>query len=209
MLSKLRLEALSDGLFAIVLTLLVIEIRVPEIHGALSDAELWHALVELGPLFIGYVVSFAVLAMFWLSHNFFYSHFVKEINRQLLLLNMLFLAFVSLVPFSSHLIGAYPESQLAVSVYGLNILLIGLMNVWIVSYALSSRDLDTTHINKRLLHQALIRGRITPICTLVGLGFTFVSLPLALTMYALPILFNIIPGTLDAVERFFGLELGA
>lgn len=208
MLSKLRLEALSDGLFAIVLTLLVIEIRVPELHGALTDAELWHALVELGPLFVGYIVSFAVLAMFWLSHNFFYSHFVKEINRQLLLLNMLYLAGISLVPFSAHLIGAYPESQLAVSVYGLNILLIGLMNVWILSYALRSHELDTSHINKRLLHQALIRGRITPVCTVLGLALTFVSLPLALVLYALPIVFNIIPGTLDAVERFFGLKLG-
>jgi uncharacterized membrane protein len=209
MLSKLRLEALSDGLFAIVLTLLVIEIRVPEIHGALTDAELWHALVELGPLFVGYIVSFAVLAMFWLSHNFFYSHFVKEINRQLLLLNMLYLACISLIPFSAHLIGAYPESQLAVSIYGLNILLIGLMNVGILTYALRSHEIDTTHINMRLLHQALIRGRITPVCTLIGLGLTFLSLPLALVMYALPIVFNIVPGTLDAVERFFGLKLGA
>lgn len=208
MLSKLRLEALSDGLFAIVLTLLVIEIRVPEIHGVISNAELWHALTELGPLFVGYAVSFLVLAMFWLSHNFFYSHFVKEINRQLLLLNMLYLACISLIPFSAHLIGAYPYSQLAVGLYGLNVLLIGLLNVSILWYAVQSKELDTSHIPKRLLHQAKIRGIVTPVCTLIGLALTFVSLPLALTFYALPILFNIIPGTLNVLERVFGFELG-
>lgn len=208
MLSKARLEGLSDALFAIVLTLLVIEIRVPEVHGVLSDEELWHALIELGPLFVGYVVSFLVIAMFWLSHNFFYTHFVKEINRHLLLLNMGFLALISLIPFSAHLIGAYPYSQLAVSLYGLNVLLIGLLNISILSYAVKSRELDTSHIPKRILHQATIRGFVTPFCTLIGLGLTFVSLPAALIFYAIPILFNIIPGTLNVLERIFGFELG-
>lgn len=208
MLNKSRLEALSDGLFAIVLTLLVIEIRVPELHGVLSDAELWHALLDLTPLFVGYLVSFAVLAMFWLSHNFFFSHFVKEINRQLLLLNMCYLGLISLIPFSAHLIGAYPESPLAVGIYGVNILVIGLINVAILRYALWSREIDTSHIPKRLLHQAKIRGMLTPLATLVGLTLLPVSIPLALALYALPIVFNIVPGTLDFLERLFGFELG-
>lgn len=208
MLSKLRLEALSDGLFAIVLTLLVIEIRIPELHGPLSDPELWHALLDLSPLFVGYIVSFAVLAMFWLSHNFFYSHFIKEINRQLTLLNMIYLACISLIPFSAHLIGTYPTSQLAVSIYGLNVLCIGIINIAIFSYAVKSNELDTSHISKRFLHQAKIRGFITPFCTLIGLGLTFISLPLALVLFAFPIVFNIIPGTLDSLEKVFGFELG-
>lgn len=208
MLSKVRLEALSDGLFAIVLTLLVIEIRVPEVHGALTDTELWHALLGLTPLFVGYIVSFAVLAMFWLSHNFFYSHFVKEINRQLLLLNMLYLGLISLIPFSAHLIGTYPESPLAITIYGLNVLVIGLINISILRYALVSKEIDTTHIPKRLLHQAKIRSMVTPLCTLLGLLIVSFSIPLALMLFAFPIVFNIVPGTLDALERLFGFELG-
>lgn len=208
MLSKLRLEALSDGLFAIVLTLLVIEIRVPELHGVVTDTELWHHLIELGPLFVGYAVSFVVLAMFWLSHNFFYSHFVKEINRQLLLLNMLYLALVSLIPFSAHLIGSYPASELAISIYGVNVLCIGLLNMTIFNYALRSHELDTSHISKRLLHQAKIRGTVTPIATLCGLALTWWSIPAALFLFAFPIIFNIIPGTLDQVERLLGIEFG-
>jgi uncharacterized membrane protein len=208
MLSKLRLEALSDGLFAIVLTLLVIEIRVPELHGPLTDAELWHALVALGPLFVGYVVSFLVLTMFWLSHNFFYSHFVKEINRQLLMLNMLYLALIALIPFGAHLIGAYPTSQLAVSIYGLNVLAIGVLHIAILRYALSSNEFDTSHIPKRLLYQAQVRGFVTPIFALIGLAVAAVSAPLALLLYAFPIVFNIIPGSLNALERLFRFELG-
>jgi uncharacterized membrane protein len=208
MLSKLRLEALSDGLFAIVFTLLVIEIHVPEIHGAVTDALLWQELLHLGPLFVGYFVSFVVLAMFWLSHNFFYAHFVKEINRTLLLLNIVYLSFISLIPFSAHLIGSYPASPLAITVYGVNVLVIGLTNAVILWYARASREIDTAHIPKRLFLQAQFRSLLTPACTVLGILVAHVSIPLALLLYAFPIVFNIVPGSLNTLERLLRFELG-
>ena len=208
MLNKARLESLSDGLFSIVFTLLVIEIRVPEVVGHISNAELWHELLDLSPLFIGYGVSFLVLAMFWLSHNFFFHYFVKEINREILLLNLVYLGFVSLVPFSAHLIGRYPELSLAVAIYGVNVLLIGLMNVLIRDYAMRHHDIDTSHVSKRILSQANVRMKLTVGCTLIGIACAFVWIPFALFMYAFPILFNIIPGTLNKLEKMFGFTLG-
>lgn len=208
MLNKARLESLSDGLFAIVFTLLVIEIRVPEVVGHITNGELLHELSDLTPLFIGYVVSFSVLAMFWLSHNFFFQYFVKEINRQLLLLNLVFLGFVSLIPFSAHLIGRYPDLPLAVSIYGANVLLLGLMTSLIRYYALKTDEIDTSHISKRILHQAVIRSNITLVCTILGIVLAFIWIPTALFMYAFPILFNIIPGTLNKLEKAFGFTIG-
>lgn len=149
-MNKNRLETLSDGVFAIVMTLLVIEIVVPELHSA-SDRELWEALSHLGPLFVGYFVSFAVLAMFWIAHNFFYGAFTKNVNRVLVLLNILYLSFVALIPFSAHLLGEYSTSRLAIFLYGLNVFIIGILAWIVLRYALNSKEIDTDHLSRRLL----------------------------------------------------------
>ena len=204
-MNKNRLEALSDGVFAIVMTLLVIEIVVPELHSA-SDRELWEALRHLGPLFVGYFVSFAVLAMFWISHNFFYGAFTKNVNRVLVLLNILYLSFVALIPFSAHLLGEYSTSRLAIFLYGLNVFIIGILAWIVLRYALNSKEIDTDHLSRRLLVQAQIRSALTPACTVLGMLAVWVNIPLALFLYTFPIAFNIIPGLLDRLERLLGLN---
>lgn len=208
-MNKTRLENLSDGIFAIVMTLLVIEIRVPEALTHPSSQELLHALSELGPLFVGYGVSFAVLTMFWVSHTFFFSDTVRDINRQLIGLNMLFMAAVAFIPFSAHLIGRYPNVPFAILFYGANVLLIGVLAVARFEYALYAKEIDTAHVSKRLIAQARIRSYLTIFCTLFGMGLAFVSAPAALVLYAFPVVFNVIPGLLNALERMFGFKLGA
>jgi uncharacterized membrane protein len=206
MLQKARLEGLSDATFAIVFTLLVIEIHVPELEHP-STQELLHRFFELWPLFVGYFVSFTVLAMFWMSHNFLYSVFTKNINRQLAYLNLLFLCLIALVPFFAHFIGRYYQEPLAAFLYGGHVLLIGVLQVLILNYAFRSEEIDTSHVSSRLLKQAYIRSGLTVGCTLLGMLVSLVSIPAALLCYAFPILFNIIPGTLDALERWLGFQL--
>lgn len=207
-MNKSRLEGLSDATFAIVFTLLVIEIRVPEHLADMTSSGLWHALTELAPLFEGYVVSFLVLTMFWISHNFFYGMLVKNINRTLAGLNLVYLALVALIPFSAHLLGRYGELELAVALYGANVLAIGLLVGVIFEYALRAKEIDTAHNTSRLIKQARIRMFLTPTCTVLGIvSALWVSLPLALGLYIFPVIFNIIPGTLDKLERVFGIHL--
>jgi uncharacterized membrane protein len=205
-MNKTRLEALSDGVFAIVMTLLIIEIHVPELE-IVSGGALLSAMQKLAPLFVSYFVSFAVLATFWVGHNFFYGAFTKNINRQLVQLNMLYLALIALIPFSSHLLGTYTELPTAVRLYGLNVFAIGFVSALVLFYALRSEEIDTSHVTKRLLKQAKIRSVITPILTLLGIGVSYISIPGAIFLYAFPIIFNIIPGTLDFTERLFGFSL--
>lgn len=100
-MSKFRLEALSDAVFAIVMTLLVIEIKVPELYGKFSEEGLLHGLEELLPLFFAYFLSFTMIATFWYTHNFLFSLMAKTVNRNLMNLNFVFMAFLSLIPFSS------------------------------------------------------------------------------------------------------------
>lgn len=208
-MNKTRLEALTDGTFAIVLTLLVIEIRVPEHLEQFTSNGLWHALSELTPLFIGYAVSGVVLAMFWISHNFFYGMLVKNINRQLAGLNILYLALISLIPFFSHMLGRYVELPLAVALYGVNILIISVLAIINFQYAISSHEIDTSHVTKRILLQAAIRQGIMPVFTILGIvSALYFSIPLALVLYMFPVIVNVIPGSLDLIERIFGFNFG-
>lgn len=208
-MNKSRLETLSVGVFAIVLTLLVIETRVPEHLEHVSADTMWHALTDLTPLFIGYGVTVMVLAMFWISHNFFYNILIKNIDRQLALLSLLFLAVISLIPFSAHLMSRYTEEPLAIVAYDVNILLASILSLLVFEYALASHEIDTTHNSARIISQARIRQRIIPISTLAGILSAYtLSIPLALLLYIFPILFNIIPGTLDTAERWLGISLG-
>jgi uncharacterized membrane protein len=206
-MNKNRLEALSDGVFSIVMTLLIFNVTVPVLDGTPTEMQLRAAIGALVPIFASYFTSFAVLAMFWLSHNFFYSSFTKTINRKLVLLNMLYLSLLAFVPFSTRLLGQYGSLRTAVLFYGCNILAIGLVATIVLHYALYSHEIDTSHIDHRLLNQARLRSLLTPVCTVIGLLCGIFNTPLALALFAFPVLFNLIPGTLDAAERVFRFSL--
>lgn len=114
-LSKHRIEALVDGIFAVAMTLLVIELKLPEHVQATSSAELLHVLGELAPTFFSWLVSFLVLAIFWVGNHRLYSY-VRHVDGALLCYTILMLAGASLLPFASAVNGRF-LSQLAQSVY--------------------------------------------------------------------------------------------
>ncbi len=206
-MNKNRLEFLSDGVFAIVMTLITIEIGFAADFHATTDAELWHALREILPLFVAYFVSFNVLAMFWISHNFFFHSLTKNINRGLVIINFIYLSFIALIPFFTKLVGEYSTSQLAVQLYGLDVLAIGIMTSVAYAYARYSDEIETHDLGSRIQKQGFIRRAITPFFTILGIVAAFYNIPLALFFYAFPVVFNTVPGTLNALERLFGFEL--
>jgi uncharacterized membrane protein len=114
-LSKHRIEALVDGIFAVAMTLLVIELKLPEHVHAASSAELLQVLGELAPTFGSWLISFLVLAIFWVGNHRLYSH-VRHVDGPLLCYTILLLAGASLLPFASAVNGRF-LSQLAQGVY--------------------------------------------------------------------------------------------
>ncbi|KQV44695.1 MULTISPECIES: TMEM175 family protein [unclassified Duganella] len=114
-LSKHRIEALVDGIFAVAMTLLVIELKLPEHVQASSSAELLHVLGELAPTFGSWIISFLVLAIFWVGNHRLYSH-VRHLDGPLTWYTILMLAGASLLPFASAVNGRF-LSQLAQAVY--------------------------------------------------------------------------------------------
>jgi uncharacterized membrane protein len=114
-LSKHRIEALVDGIFAVTMTLLVIELRLPEHANMHSSAELLEVLHELMPTFISWVLSFLVLALYWTANHRLFSY-VRHVDTPLLWYTILMLAGASLLPFASAVNSRY-LSQLAQAVY--------------------------------------------------------------------------------------------
>ncbi len=105
-----RTEALSDGVFAIVMTLLVLELKVPALPRDAPAAEVWHGVRELGPIFFSYFVTFALAGTFWFWHHRAF-HELTHVNGPLFALNLAFLSFVSLLPFSTAMLGAFKLPQ--------------------------------------------------------------------------------------------------
>jgi uncharacterized membrane protein len=119
-----RLAALSDGLFAIAMTLLVLDLRVPASELIRSEGALWNALVGLSPHLIPYLMSFLTLGIFWVAQQTQLSQF-KRSNRDLAWIHLGFLLSVSLIPFSTGLLAAFLTFRIALIVYWANILLLG------------------------------------------------------------------------------------
>jgi len=206
-MNKARVETLSDGVFAIAMTLLILDVRLPHVDGALTDAELWTMLAALWPIVVSYVFSFLILAVAWLNHHFLFHAFAKEVNRQLNLLNLLYLMMIVFVPFSAHLLGSYITNQPAVIIYGLNILAVVGLSYSMLHYITRHHTLFNEHTSQRMVKQGKIRSTLSIISYVIGVGVSFIYPPLSVVFYVFPLVFNIIPGTLDFSEWLLGLDL--
>jgi TMEM175 potassium channel family protein len=110
--SKARIEMLCDGIFAIAMTLLVLELKVPDLPRPAAAADVWHALGEHRLGFFAFVLSFMLAGSFWMQHHVLF-HYLARATRPLALLNLVFLMFVSLLPFSTSLFAAYGAAGIA------------------------------------------------------------------------------------------------
>lgn len=116
-----RLEAFSDGVFAIAITLLVLGIEVPDV----AEDQLAEAVSDLAPSVFAYFVGFAVIGLFWIGHHAFFAE-VERHDTRLLWTNLLFLSLIAAMPFSTGLIGEYGDSALATIVFAINVALAAL-----------------------------------------------------------------------------------
>src|SRR5262245_10463026 len=119
-----RLAALSDGLFAIAMTLLILELRAPAADAIHSEGDLWQALLALSPQFVMYLIGFLTLGIFWIGQQTQLNQFARA-DRDLTWIHIGFLAAVALMPFSTGLLAHFITYRVAVIVYWLNLLLLG------------------------------------------------------------------------------------
>ena len=122
-ISRDRIITLTDAVLAIVMTLLVLEIVIPELSPSEVAAELPKRLLELWSDIWSYAISFIILGFLWIGHDDQY-HYIKRANKTLLWITIFFLLFIGLIPFSTALIGEYGDHQISVIIYGINIIIV-------------------------------------------------------------------------------------
>jgi uncharacterized membrane protein len=127
-----RIGALSDGVFAIAMTLIVLEIHVPTLPAGAGDGDLWQALLQQGHSFVTFALSFLTLGIFWSGQQTQLNHMARA-DRDLSWIYIGFLAFVSIMPFTTSLLSEHLELRLALLIYWANIAVLGgiLFGAWI------------------------------------------------------------------------------
>ena len=133
-----RLAALSDGIFAVAMTLLVLDLRVPAREAVHSEHDLWRVLVALSPSLLIFLMSVMTLGIFWVGQQTQLNHFARA-DRNLAWIHISFLCAVCLVPFSTALLAEFIHYRMALLVYWFNILLLGLTLYWSWSYSTRAR----------------------------------------------------------------------
>lgn len=134
--AKNRVETFSDGVFAIIVTLLVLEIKVPHIYVHESSNELFTALIKLFPKFISWIISFFTVCVVWVNHHRLFKLF-HVFNHGLFWWNAFLLMWCSFIPFPTAVLGDYPENQTAILFYGVVMMLMSLtfslMRIYVVN----------------------------------------------------------------------------
>lgn len=194
-LASNRIEALSDGVFAIAMTLLVLELHLPEVHGE-GAAALLAALAHIWPKLVGFALGFILLGTLWVGHHYQF-HFVRRSDRTLLWINLLFLLTISALPFAVALLGRYWASPVAAVIYGGLLLLSGSMLLVHWSYATSGRRLVAATLPDRVIRAVRARILLGMVGYGVGVGLAFVWPLASIIAYAVMPVLYFLPGRID------------
>jgi len=201
-----RLNGLSDGIFAIVMTLLAIELKVPllEIHNPTSY-QLLEALGHTIPVFVSFVLSFALLFTYWRSHHFLTSVYAKTLSVGLANYNAAFFLFITVIPFSAHFLGTYSHTPLSILIYGGNVIAVGVVLLMMRLHIERSPKIENSPLPIDEWRSGYIRILMPIVSAVVAIVVSFVNTDLSIAIFIFAILFNLIPASSNLI--YFILDL--
>jgi TMEM175 potassium channel family protein len=185
-----RVEAFSDGVFAIVVTLLVLELKVPILRDHTSAGELGHQLVDLIPKFLSWLISFIIVCKFWLNHHHLLT-FARHATYGMIWLNSIFLMGQSFIPFPTALMGEYPMNALAVGLFGIVMAVNTLLFIALQSYIM--RNVVKPELADAQVPHLTQKSFVGVISYLLGVVTMLINIHIAFVLYALTPLFFITP----------------
>jgi uncharacterized membrane protein len=181
-MGKDRLAAFSDGVIAIIITIMVLELKVP--HGA--D---WATLLSVAPSFAAYVMSFAYVAIYWNNHHHL-LHTVTRVDGMVLWANSSLLFWLSLVPAATAWLGENFLAPVPTAVYGITLLIPSIAWRWLQGAIIKMQGSDS------VLASAIgsdLKGKASPLLYLAGVGLAFVAPLLSISLYILVAVMWLIP----------------
>jgi uncharacterized membrane protein len=187
-----RLDQLSDGIFAIVLTFLTFDLKIPALARPVSDSVLWSSLVLIGPILLSFILSFAMIFTYWRAHHYIVSIYAKNIDSKLTSINALFFFFIALIPFTTRLLGEYNETKLAIILYAANIIFIGITLMWMRNYVFASGNINHAFVTSYEKRRGAIRIIVPVLCAALAIGICFYSTWTAFVVLTFAIVFNLL-----------------
>ncbi|HEX7514850.1 MAG TPA: TMEM175 family protein [archaeon] len=188
-----RLTFFSDAVFAIAITLLVLNVTVPVILPSEAGTELTSALLATAPKFYSYVLSFLVIGGYWMAHQRTF-HYVVRYDRGLASLNLLFLLFIALIPFPTGVLSVYGDQLIAAILYAATLALIGLLLSLLWFYISHHHRLLAKTVRVDAARVNMWRNLSPPIVFLASIGVAFVSIPIAELMWPLAFIIPVAVG---------------
>jgi len=197
-----RLETFSDGVIAIVITIMILELKLPDLNKESTASQTLHLFHDLVPYLISYIFSFVMIGVFWTNHHHMF-HLLQTTDERLVWQNFVFLFFISIIPFATSLVGASPRVPLSAATYGLVMLLTTLSFLLMRNYSLKNKLLhkdEDRQVNREIITVSK-KGRTKAIVGaavyLVSIPLAFVNVYLAYLCFAVPPIIFFLPEGID------------
>ncbi len=168
-----RIVFFSDAVFAIAITLLAIELKVPDLGADQTTAHLLRAILDQWSHLLAFALSFWIIAVYWLAHHRYYR-FIIGYDGGLIGRNLLILFFIALMPFTTLVLGEYGNLAGALWLYALNMLALGLAGAWFWHHATYKHRLVRADLDENLIRYIQARAFATPIAAVLVIGLSFV-----------------------------------
>lgn len=200
--STQRIEALADGIFSIILTLMVFDLKVPPLapEDTNNAYALWIKISSMWPEFATFIFSFIILGIFWMGHK---SHMnkVERTNRPYEFLNILFFFTVTLIPVGAITLSKYPLNHTAVMFFSTVVFLAGVVFLLKWHYSVK-HDLLYPYLSSERIRGVYVRTIVNPVCALLAIPASFLDERLAYFFFVLPVVYFLYPETIDThIER--------
>ncbi|HLZ14931.1 MAG TPA: TMEM175 family protein [Candidatus Saccharimonadales bacterium] len=198
-MDKTRLSSLSDAVFAVAITLLVLDVKIPD--GSLSTPQLWHALQGLLPNIGAYILSFCIIGILWNGHHTIFN-LVKLVDRTLIWLNLLYLMVVVFMPFPTAVLASHHNQQPAIILYSTLLILVGLLHRFFLYYIRHQPGIALYKLPTTFWRRSNGASLFGPACGTMAIIVSFVSADMSLIfLFAIPIYYIFINRTNDRLMK--------
>lgn len=189
MSSTKRVGALADGIFAIAMTLLAFDLKVSDIIKPSTQFSISGVISNIWPHLLIYAFSFIILGFYWIEHQIQYT-FIKSSNQYFLWINIIFLMFIALIPFSTGVLGRYLGEQFSMMLYGVNIIFVGILSYFHWEYV-NFFNLVSKEATSEAISTIKRSALVAPVIACISIFLSFFNLWISLSVYVLVPLYYI------------------
>lgn len=181
-LPKSRIEALSDGIFAIVMTIIVLELRVPETSEMdLNSEKIFEFIINYLPKIETYAISFVIAGVFWLRHQLHFMH-ITGVDRVTITINIFFLLFVTFIPFTTGFVMNFPDQEVPFLLYAFNLFIISIILVLNWRYVSKDRRYITNSMTDKEIKNFTFLTSVAPLIFISAIIMSLFSIRIATFM---------------------------